>query len=68
MNKQKPRSARVFRWFCLGLSIVLIALYAAKSLFASDRDVSPALAIIGVALLFVSTIGFARAKKASQDE
>lgn len=65
MNRQKAKHARVVRWFCLGMAIVLFALYAAKSLIPGDRDVSPALPIIGMALLVIS---FAGAKKASQNE
>jgi hypothetical protein len=68
MNRQKAKNARVFGWFCVGLSIVLLALYAAKSLFAGDRDVSPALPIIGMALLVAGITRLASAKKASQNE
>ena len=64
MNRQKARNARVFWWLCVGLSIVLFALYTAKSLFAGDRDVSPALPIIGMALLVAGIRGLASAKKA----
>ena len=68
MNRRKAKNARIFWWFCLGLSIVCLALYIAKSLFAGDHDVSPALPIIGMALLVASISGLARAKKASQNE
>lgn len=68
MNGRKAKNARISGWFCFGSAIVLLGLYAAKSLFAGDRDVSPALAIIGIALLVVGINRFARAKKASQNE
>ena len=66
MNKEKAKRARVFAYFCLGLSIVNLALYIAKSLFA-DSDPSPALLITGMAMLIAGSIGLARAKKASQE-
>jgi hypothetical protein len=68
MNRQKAKNARVFGWFYIGLSIVAIAVYTAKSLIAGDRDVSPALPILGMAVFFAGIISLARAKKASQDE
>lgn len=64
MTGQKARNARVFWGFCVGLSIVLFARYTAKSLFAGDHDVSPALPFIGMALLVAGIRGLARAKKA----
>ena len=69
MTKEKAKRARVFAYFCLGLSIVLFAVYIAKSLFAiaADSDPSPALLIIGIALLIVGNIMLAGAKKASQE-
>ncbi len=61
MEKQKPRSAKVLGWFCLGLSIVLLAVFIFKS--AAGREASPALLIIGMALV---VIGLASAKKSSK--
>ena len=68
MNQTKAKYVRIAAWCCFGLSIVLFALYAAKSLFAGDRDVSPALAIVGMASLVVGMSGLAGAKRASQSE
>lgn len=66
MNKEKAKRTRVVAYFLLGLSIVNLALYIAKSLFA-DTDPSPALLVTGMATLIVGSIGLARAKKASQE-
>ena len=68
MNGHNVNKGRVFGWLCLGLSILLLALYGLKSPFAADRDVSPALVIIGMALLISGAASLRSAKKASQNE
>ena len=66
MDAKQARYASVSGWLCVGLSILMLALYAVKSL--TDRDVSPALPIIGIVVLSIGITGLARAKKASQQE
>ncbi|HUP66015.1 MAG TPA: hypothetical protein VM557_12135 [Thermoanaerobaculia bacterium] len=67
MNEQKAKRARGFAYFCVGLAIGNFAIYVAKSLFVADSDPSPALLIIGMAMLIAGSIAFARAKKASEE-
>lgn len=66
MNREKAKNARVLGWFCVGLSIVILAIFILKSLFAiaADGDASPALLIIGIVLFIAGITGLARAKKA----
>ena len=68
MNMRTAKNARISGRFCFGFAIVLFAIYAAKSLFTGDRDVSPTLAIMGMALLVVGIGVSASAKKAPQKE
>lgn len=66
MNKENAKSTRAAAYFLIGLSVVNVGLYIAKSLF-SDRDPSPALLVTGMATLLVGSIALARARKTSEE-
>ncbi len=64
MDEGKPKTGKVVGWGCLGFSIVLMIIFILKS--AAGRDVSPALLVVGMALLVIGITRLASAKKMSQ--